>query len=116
VVQCWGRCVLGQQEYSGEQAEAGTGMNRNKPELNHKSTTLLTEESYPTISIQSYHIKQIFVCTCLVVALLLTVTGGVITMLQFGSSLVNSIEPSYLCVRLLSSVGEYLRIIISIPC
>jgi hypothetical protein len=36
--------------------------------------------------------------------------------LQFGSSLVNSIEPSYLCVRLLSSMGEYLRIIISTPC
>jgi hypothetical protein len=38
-----------------------------------------------------------------------------LVLLQFGSSLVNSIEPSYLCVRLLSSMGEYLRIIISIP-
>jgi hypothetical protein len=37
--------VLGQQEYSGKQAEAGTGMNRNKLELNCKSTTLLTYAS-----------------------------------------------------------------------
>jgi hypothetical protein len=35
--------MSGWQEYSSEQAEAGTGMNRNKLELNHKSTTLLTD-------------------------------------------------------------------------
>jgi hypothetical protein len=34
--------VSGRREYGGERAEAGTGMNRNKPELNRKSTTLLT--------------------------------------------------------------------------
>jgi hypothetical protein len=34
--------VSGRREYGGERAEAGTGMNRNKLELNRKSTTLLT--------------------------------------------------------------------------
>jgi hypothetical protein len=34
--------MSGRREYGGERAEAGTGMNRNKPELNRKSTTLLT--------------------------------------------------------------------------
>jgi hypothetical protein len=34
--------VSGRREYGGERAEAGTGMNRNKPESNRKSTTLLT--------------------------------------------------------------------------
>jgi hypothetical protein len=37
-------------------------------------------------------------------------------LLQLGSPLVISIEPSHLRVRPLSSVDEYLRIIISIPC
>jgi hypothetical protein len=34
--------MSGRREYGGERAEAGTGMNRNKPELNRTSTTLLT--------------------------------------------------------------------------
>jgi hypothetical protein len=34
--------MSGQQEYGGKWAKAGTGMNRNKLELNCKSTTLLT--------------------------------------------------------------------------
>jgi hypothetical protein len=34
--------VSGRREYGGKRAEAGTGMNRNKLELNRKSTTLLT--------------------------------------------------------------------------
>jgi hypothetical protein len=37
--------VSGRREYGGERAEAGMGMNRNKPELNRKFTTLLTELS-----------------------------------------------------------------------
>jgi hypothetical protein len=39
----------------------------------------------------------------------------VVQLLRLGSQLVISIEPSYLRVRPLSSVGEYSRIIISIP-
>jgi hypothetical protein len=47
---CRGGRVSGWREYGGERAEAGTGMNRNKPELNRKSTTLPTEVD-PSVSI-----------------------------------------------------------------
>jgi hypothetical protein len=42
-----GGTVSGRGEYGGERAEAGTGMNRIKPGLNRKSTTLLTTSRSP---------------------------------------------------------------------
>jgi hypothetical protein len=40
-----GRARVGVARDGSERAEAGTGMSRNKPELNRKSTTLLTHLS-----------------------------------------------------------------------